>query len=324
MRFTDILKNRFILRSPLILTHRITSLCNCRCKTCDLWKKSSEYKGDLSKEEIFDMLENAKSAGMVGYAVWGGEPFFRKDLPEILQYAKKLNFITMVTTNGYLLKERYKEISQFTDFLTVSIDSHDDLHDEMRGVKGIQKRAVEGIKLCKDIKIIVINSVISNLNIEKVDGLLNLSKELGVSHAFEPMDIASEYFEPNSQFRLNQDELKLVFSRIMKFKKAGFRIANSTSYLQNFSKQKKYTCHAPKMMVTVSPHGDISFCTSDYWGNVKNKKFREIFASKEFKIFSKRAEKCNKCDVSCVIELSLLYQLNPFYLFDKVKNLFIK
>lgn len=323
MRALSILKSMFITHSPLILTHRVTSLCNCKCDTCDLWKKSSEYKDDLSKEKIFEMLKDAKTAGMIGYSVWGGEPLLRKDLPEILQFAKKLKFMTMVITNGFFLKERHKEISPFTDFLAVSIDANDDLHDRMRGRKGVRKRAIEGIKLCKNSKMkIIINSVISKLNVDRIEDLLDLSKELDVLHTFEPMDINEDYFKPNQQLRLSKEERQTVFSKIIKFKKAGYRIGNSTQYLHNFSYQKEYTCHSPKISITVDAHGTISSCVNTVWGNITNRRFKEIFESQEFKEFCKKAEQCNKCDVSCVIELSLSYSWSPSYLLDKAKTVY--
>jgi MoaA/NifB/PqqE/SkfB family radical SAM enzyme len=317
--YANILKSRFLTQTPLALTHLVTSLCNCKCKTCDLWKKSSEYKNDLSKEEIFKMLKDAKRAGIINYTAWGGEPLLRKDLPEILQFAKEQKITTTVITNGFFLKERYNEILPFVDFLIVSIDSNDDLHDKMRGVRGLRERAIEGIKLCKKTKTrIIINSVISNLNLDKAKGLLELSKELDVSITFEPMEIIEGY---NEQLRPTKEELKTVFSKIIKFKKAGYHVGNSLEYLENFSKQKKYVCHAPKFYITVDTRGNVLSCLKKNWGNIKNKDLREIFRSREFKRFCKDVENCNKCDVSCVIETSLAYSLNPLFFLDKSKNL---
>ncbi len=323
MKVMTVLKNRFVSHSPVMLTHLITSLCNARCKTCDLWKKSSEYRTDLSKEDVFKLLEKAKKAGMVSYTVWGGEPLLRKDLPEILQFAKKKGFITTVITNGFFLKERCEEITPFTDLMIVSIDSNDSLHDKMRGVEGILKRAIDGIEKCKKTKTkVIMNSVISKLNLDKIEGLLELSKKLNVPIAFEPMDINPGY---NEHLKTTNKELKTAFSRIIRYKKSGYKVINSIQYLQNFSKQKKYVCHAPKCYIAVSAHGKIESCVgtnSKCWGNIKETSFEEIFNSLDFKDFCKKMEMCNKCNVSCVIESSLMYSLNPWVIIDKIKNLY--
>jgi MoaA/NifB/PqqE/SkfB family radical SAM enzyme len=327
MIVTDILKSRFISHSPFILTHKITSLCNARCKTCDLWKSSSEYKNDLTKEDIFKMLEDARKAGMINYTVWGGEPLLRKELPEILTFAKKNGFITSIITNGFLLKDIYTELVGIVDYVIVSIDSNDELHDEMRGVEGILERAIDGIKLSKKAKIkIIINSVINKLNLDKVDGLCELSKELGVSIVFEPMNVLPEY---NEHLKPTPQELKKAFSKIIKYKKMGYKIGNSIQYLKYFTEKKRYTCHMPKCYITIDTDGDIGSCLQGVstawkkWGNVKEKSLKNLFESIEYKNFCKGMEKCNRCTFSCVIESSLAYSLNPFFLLDKMKNFFM-
>jgi len=321
MKVVDVLKSRFITHSPLIVTHLITSLCNARCKTCDIWKKSSEYKNDLLKEDIFYMLKKAREGGVIWYTAWGGEPLLRKDLPEILKFAKENNLITTVITNGFFLKDKYCEFAPFTDFLIVSIDSHDKLHDKMRGVDGILEKSIEGIKLLKKSKIktkIIINTVISKLNLDKIEGLCKLSKELDVTITFEPMEIFGKY---NKHLRPTKKELKKAFSQIMKYKRLGYRIGNSFEYLQNFSNKKFYVCHAPKCFIHVDARGNIFSCLNKKWGNIKETSFKEIFNSEQYKEFCKNAEKCKICDVSCVIESSLCYSLSPNFIWDKVKNI---
>lgn len=324
MKISNILKSRFVSHTPLILSHRITSLCNCHCQTCDLWKKSSEAKNDLTKEEIFSLLRQAREAGMIGYSVWGGEPLLRKDLPEILAYAKKMGLVNMLVTNGFLLREKHKEILPFTDFIAVSIDSNDDLHDKMRGIKGIRERAIEGIRLCREhgpkTKIMV-NTVINRLNYNKIEDLLKLSKELGVVHTFEPIDVTEDYFKTANDFMPTMEQLKEAFSKIIALKKKGYRVENSIGYLNNFSHKKKYVCHFPKILFVVDAHGNSFSCMNNAWGNIKTKSLKEIFKDKEFKSFCKRSEKCNKCNVSCVIESSFAYSLNPLFLIGTIKKL---
>ncbi len=323
MIVVNVLKSRFISHSPLVLSHLVTSACNARCKICDLWKKTKECKNDLSKEDIFEMIEKAKDAGMVGYVSWGGEPLLRKDLPDILKHAKENRFFTTIITNGYFLKDRYNEIAPFTDFLIVSIDSYDKLHNEMRGIEGMLERVIEGVKLCKKTKMkIIMNTVVSKLNLDKIEGLLELSRKLGIPITFEPMEVWTKY---NEHLRPTDEELKTVFSKIIDYKKSGYKIGNSIQYLQSFSNKKQYICHAPKCYITVDAQGNIgniNSCLNKSWGNIRDKSFKELFNDKKYKEFCKSSEKCNKCDVSCVIESSLAYSLNPLFVFDKVKNFF--
>ncbi len=314
-------KDRFVSHSPIFLSHMVTSLCNARCKFCVLWKESSEHPNDMSKPEIFEMLSKARDAGIVHYTAWGGEPLLRDDLDEILEFAKKKGFITQVITNGYLLEKRQSELSPNTDFLVVSIDSNDSLHNELRGVDGILQRAIDGIKAWKGTDTrIVMNSVIANINKDKIEGLIELSESLEVPISFEPMQLN----EDNEEYRLTEEEMKEAFSKIGEYKKDGHRIVNSLPYLRNFFNDKNYVCHYPKLFVKVEADGEVNSCDDGldkYWGNIKDTSFKEIFQSEEYKKYCKKAEKCDICDVSCVIESSLGYSLNPHYLWDKIKNL---
>lgn len=323
MKALKILKSRFASHSPLVLTHLVTSLCNCKCKTCDLWKKNDEYKEDLTVAEVFKMLDDARDAGMIGYVAWGGEPLMRKELPEFLRHSRENGMFTVVITNGSLLAERCDEIAAHTDLIIVSLDSHDGLHDEMRGLNGIRLKAINGIRQCKKLKMrVMINTVVSRLNLDKTDEMVKLSGDLGVPIAFEPLNVYPGY---NEHLKPSDAEINIVFSRLIKYKQSGYKIANSTRYLQiigsEYSNKKPYACHAPKVYVEVSPRGDIACCLGKPWANVKNVSFERLFKSKEYIDFCERTEKCNKCVVSCVIESSLAYSIDPMFLLDKVRSM---
>ena len=317
MDLFNILKNRFFSHSPFVLLHNITLRCPCKCKICTRWSKLSDYKKELSKGEIFKMLEDAKKTGFSIYVAEGGEPLIRKDLPQILKYAKKLNLYTAVITNGFYLKDRCQELIPFTDSFYVSIDAHDNLHDEMRGVKGLLDRAVEGMRLCKNNKTnISINSVLCKLNVNKLEGLVDFSEKLQIPITFQPMDIYKGY---NDQLRLTQSEIQKIFSKIMKLKQSGYKILNSYHYLDNIINNENYVCYDPKVHIFLMPNGNVVSCCDKIdklWGNVKTKSFNEIFRSKEFIEFCKKIEECNDCRSNLVIESSLLYSLNPKYLKD--------
>ena len=64
----------------------------------------------MSTQEIFKMLDEARSFGIGVYNAWTVEPLLRDDLPKILRHAKSLGFITSLITNGRLLLQRAKEL----------------------------------------------------------------------------------------------------------------------------------------------------------------------------------------------------------------------
>jgi radical SAM protein with 4Fe4S-binding SPASM domain len=317
MKTIDLLKSRFITHSPVRLMHDVTYQCNCTCSICNKWKSAPQQKNELKLDAIISMLDDARKAGIINYVAVGGEPLLRADFFEIITYAKKRDFITSIVTNGYYLQERYDELEPYTDSLVVSIDSHDERHDKMRGVNGLKKRAIEGIKTWKQgTTSITINSVLCSYNYDAVEGLVDLSSELGVPILFQLMGRCEGY---NENLILDQQQIHDTFLQIIKLKKEGYNIENSYDYLYSIAEKKPFICHAPKYMIHVEANGDIISCIDiiyKKWGNVKDIRFNTIFSSQAFKSYSKQVEHCNECPVTCVVEGSFLYSLNPFYLID--------
>jgi len=317
MKSIELLKSRFITHAPIRLMHNVSYQCNCACQICNKWKLSQNQKQELDIEKITSMLDDAKKSGMINYIAAGGEPLLREDLPKIIKYAKNKDFITSIVTNGYYLKERYEELAPFTDILVVSIDAHDKRHDEMRGISGLKKKAIEGIKTWKQCKSnITINSVLCKKNYDAVKGLVELASQLEVSILFQLMGRCEGY---NETMGLDQKQIHEAFTQIYELKKDGYNIENSYKYLDHIANKKPFICHAPKYMINVEANGDIVSCEDiiyKKWGNVQDTTFKEIFNNPSFKKFGKQVESCNECPVTCVMEGSFLYSLNPFYLTD--------
>jgi MoaA/NifB/PqqE/SkfB family radical SAM enzyme len=100
--------SRLLTHSPIILTHSVTSACNCRCKICNIWKKKLNAN-ELTTREIFQMLNEAKRLNFAAYVVWGGEPLLRPDIVDILNHAHALGFYTSIITNGLYSKGKLRK-----------------------------------------------------------------------------------------------------------------------------------------------------------------------------------------------------------------------
>lgn len=65
----------------------------------------------------------------------GGEPLLHRQLPDLLALAKKMGFITTVTTNGLLYPKYAEKLRGKIDMLHFSLDSPDEeAHNKSRGV----------------------------------------------------------------------------------------------------------------------------------------------------------------------------------------------
>ena len=155
----------------------ITTRCNLRCIHCH----ASAGKGgpdELSTEEAFrllDQLAEVPEYRMVAFT--GGEPLMRTDFFPILEYAQALGFSNTLATNATLvtpaiaagMKERGVSIA------AVSLDAPtESVHDEIRGVPGSFRKALDGIAALKEAGITLqINVTVMGHTVRDIDALFS-------------------------------------------------------------------------------------------------------------------------------------------------------
>lgn len=303
---------------PLILSHGINSKCNLHCKFCPYWK---EDRGEMSRGEVFSLLEEAKSLGIMLYNAWTVEPLLRKDLPEILGYAHHLGMITSLVTNGVLLKKRAEELSDL-DYLSVSVDGIES-YEEMRGVK--LDKVLDGIKEARDREVItVINCVISGKNLDEIEELIHLAQELGVWISFEPLheyeDIPQEVWEDIGIRDMGRYEKTI--DRIIELKEEGSPVINSKTYLRIIkSLSPDFRCHASDIVLDVTSDGRIENCRAhrESLGDIKGGLDNVWRSSKARR--NKISMECRGCLFFGYVELSLLYSLKPEVVLNGIRIL---
>ncbi len=186
--YRGLLLNSFGGKAPLFSGHKLTYNCNLKCKMCPFWKRSSE---NLSTQKEKEILKQIYDSGVCAIGFEGGEPLLRKDLTEILAYSRSLPLHTSLITNGTLLKSRIDEIAPYINGIVfVSLDGLEKTHDQIRGVDGCFKRAIEGITAAKEKVSVRINTTIMADNIHEVEDTVKLAKDLGVKIV---LSVAHEY-----------------------------------------------------------------------------------------------------------------------------------
>ncbi len=202
--------------NPMTLTYSVTAACQSRCKTCQIGamfcQDPTRPEKDLKLEEIEKIFKSMKPVYFFNMS--GGEPFMRKDLPEIVELAcKYLKPRVIHTPTNAILTERIIEntekiikiVRQYdpTVPFTVkpSIDGVGDLHDEIRGVKGnfnCLLKTIEGLKKLEekyDNFHLELGTVISNFNIDHLDEIEDFVHSLGVeSYRNEVAECRTEFF----------------------------------------------------------------------------------------------------------------------------------
>ena len=86
---------------PMWLLAELTYSCPVQCPYCsNPLQISASRKQELSTEEWFEVLRQARKLGAVQLGFSGGEPLLRKDLAELLREAQRLGFYTNLITSA--------------------------------------------------------------------------------------------------------------------------------------------------------------------------------------------------------------------------------
>ncbi|MEW6359772.1 MAG: radical SAM protein [Planctomycetota bacterium] len=174
----------------------VTNLCNLRCGMCylrDVINRKVEG-GALTNEEFLHIIDRDRIRRV---NLIGGEPFLRKDLPELLEEFERRGVLCdAFTTNGTLVtEERASQLARLVSLrlmsgITVSIDGPAPIHDRIRG-KGAFDKAAEGLQILRDHlrrvggdaeDHLVINSVICAENHSEADSVADIARQLGVKN----------------------------------------------------------------------------------------------------------------------------------------------
>src|SRR3972149_5182466 len=149
MKYRKELRDRFSLanKSPLLMTSwRATGACNARCRYCNVDATGKHAEKELTTKEALHLVDEVHKFGVKWFGIKGGEPLMRKDIFEIVSYAKSLGLNVCLLTNGCFVDgEIYDNLIKNQVWTSVSIDGPEEINDALRG-KGSYKKALAAIQ----------------------------------------------------------------------------------------------------------------------------------------------------------------------------------
>ncbi len=249
------------------------------------------------------ILKQIYNSGACGVAFEGGEPLLRKDLAEILAFSRSLPLHTSLITNGTLLESRIDEIAPFINGVVyVSLDGLEKTHDDIRGVDGSFKKALDGINAAKEKVPVTINTTVMAENADEIESLVGLAKELGTKISIA---LAHEYCNANASSPADAKVQRIAY-RLIEMKRRGYPIVNSIGYLKVMAKDKKWQCK-PWTMINIDPRGKIvlpCYIHNDYASSISV--FEDGIKGAVSRFNWKKIEDCKRCSLHCYVEPSLV------------------
>jgi MoaA/NifB/PqqE/SkfB family radical SAM enzyme/GT2 family glycosyltransferase len=287
-------------RTPRILTLFVTGTCNAKCQHCFYWDKLNQHD-DMTLD---DFRRLSHSMGKIDkLLISGGEPFLRRDLPEILGMFAENNGVESVSipTNGLLPDLIAGQTRKILDVLhgrsitiSFSVDGGEGYHDRLRGVPGNFQKLVESYRNVKSMQgefpnlILRISTTVMQ---QSYDEVMQLFDEMPTT--FEGVNspcinlLRGSPYDRSLMLPTNEDILRLYEKKAAKspgrqglLRRLADRLTFAVAFENLVQGKQVVPCEAGRLVGVVEHNGAVRHCELlPPVGNIREASFEEIWNS---------------------------------------------
>ena len=171
---------------PVVIWNLIRR-CNLTCRHCYSISADTDFKGELSSDEVFKVMDDLKTFKVPVLILSGGEPLLRPDIFDIARRSKAMGFYTALSSNGTLIDERNIDaIADIGfDYVGISLDGIEATHDRFRRKEGAFAASMVGLRLCQERGLKVgVRYTMTEENAQDLDPLLQLVRKEGIQRFY--------------------------------------------------------------------------------------------------------------------------------------------
>ncbi|MBI5235382.1 MAG: radical SAM protein [Deltaproteobacteria bacterium] len=318
-RITGIMK-------PIFIVLVTNNSCNLKCVYCyGEYGARGHYK-DYSTKELIKIIDELKSLGTRLLTIHGGESLLRKDIGEIINYAKHRGFYISFNTNGYLLPKRIQEI-KCVDTICISLDGREENNDKNRGA-GCHKKVMEAIDVVSHNNIpLAIHATLTKSNMNDMEYLAELATAKKIRVQYSILYNADEITDKN--LVMSDEEIRAITKKILNLKKQGYPIYYSENVLttaiewpDNFYEKNLYRdkdmdavnkknlipCYHGSLKYQIDADGRVVTCWANNYDDAPN--IKELGVSGAIRSCHDKND-CRHCSFLANNEHNALMNLSP-------------
>lgn len=322
MRFNSIknyiLTEFFHIRiKPQTIQLPITSKCNSRCATCNIWKCTR--REDINVEKLKKALSDKYFSNVHNVGINGGEPFLHKNFIGVIKAVLTLKRIKSlyIISNGLStdkIIENLEKAKQICDnkgvhiYLTISVDGVDDYYSKVRGVPGGYNRVINTLSIISKnlnryCSSLTIGTTISKWNIENVASIKAVSSRLDIPVNYHiAVPNRRIHTNDNYDYSVLKDQKSLFLAR--EFFYGLFKYSPSVKqkllYFQNYyyllsnGTKRISGCSYKSQDITIDENLNLFFCAkeSKSIGNVGKNSAMSLIKTQKARRECKRIMKC--------------------------------
>jgi len=298
--------------APVYVQFYITARCNLTCEQCNIIYANSDVR-ECTIDEIKRIADNFAKIGVAIVLLTGGEPFIRKDLPEIIQSFESRAVHVRMQTNGFASEEQIaRAVEAGGKDISISLDSlQPAIQDKINGnFSGSWHQALKAMALFtrylpKEDSFASLGCVLQPQNMGDIEDIVRFGSAISWFTSLVPVHV-SDYAHPRGfctfdhTLRFRKDELPVVdavIGRVKKMRKEGFLLYDSDQYLDdikrfvrdepiNWRSHNNQVCDTPNLYFALLPNGEFAPCCDYRLGSsypVYESKFPKIYRSKAWR-----------------------------------------
>jgi len=306
-------------------TLEVTSKCNSRCKTCNVWRlqvNHDESELELDRDESYRVIDQLSKLDCRTVELHGGEPTLRRDLPELVSYCNSLGMTTFFATNGLNMNEKLASelVEAGLNEIRFSLEGPREPHNLIRGIEDAfdrKRQAIEAIhnadrgnRVTK-----VINTTISSMNIQCIEKIVDIARQMQIKYVLvflasiiklDVVEQTNEIFQEDVTYRRSllddsmlihdpdlierkrEQLLKRAHEQNVRLNKSTFFTMPTSAVTQGI---KRYPVPCPRIYwaCTIDSFGNVFPCEYIRYklGNVRDNCLKEILTNWRFNQFSK-------------------------------------
>jgi len=310
---------------PEYISFTVTNACNLRCRMCGQWSEEVYIHQRIKNCEPLMKLADWKrlideiAAYKIKFIlVRGGEPFLFPGIIQLLEYINSKGIFISVDSNGTRLKNYVTDLLRIGNMhITFSVDGPEEIHDEVRGMKGCFKEIKDSIALLneleKNIEPKISKSIcftISPYSYLGLGAMPDVARSLGlpsiniVPYYYFSAEVGKKYEEEIDKdfnctafswkgfhhdhsgidFEIFREELRKYFANLGEISDFPYMALTENDYRLWFNDPLtpvgSLTCMNIEKLIDIQPDGEANFCVDfpDYSiGNVKDASIKDIW-----------------------------------------------
>lgn len=273
-------------RRPVYVQFYVTARCNLTCKQCNIIYANADVQ-EATLDQVHAMAANLAELGTGIVLLTGGEPFVRRDLPEIVGAFASRGIHVRTQTNGLATAAQMEAaVANGARDVSISLDSLvGEKQDFLNGSHDRSwRRAIDAISRVTHTypakqSFAAFGTVLSPHNLLEIPNVIRFATEIGWHVSLVPAHIA----DPAEAFNFRSYDREMivppalyplvdeVLAECAAMKRAGYHLYDSTEYLENirrfvrgeavqWRRRNKDVCDSPELYFAIRPNGDLAVC----------------------------------------------------------------